>query len=240
MAHNLSTTSSGEDLARDFKESFQIKAEQDGDDIREMDAQDDASRLLHSHQLRHPVDGDCTYCAAQAKGGLGDYLGHLAGSAGFDHVVFSLEVDLLRVSAAMHDTSGRKRLRTLEAVGDSALSTVVAIIADSLGWAVGDYQQARSVCTNNRLLSDVFFSSPLSGYVSFPGDVRSVAATVGAKTLESALGLLCVHSGLSAVFSAAYILGVFRGHKWPGGLSSHDLARLVVVGGKLESLSHGF
>jgi len=85
---------------------------------------------------------------------------------------------------------GKRRLRTLAAVGDAALTLHLVTHQWAINATVESAQAARSRLTSNKHLNLVMAQTGLLQYVSFPGGVDPVTTTGTATAFEAILGVL--------------------------------------------------
>jgi len=104
-------------------------------------------------------------------------------------------LDLVTNSAALLGHEQKKQLRSLEAVGDAALSMMIARDNYLRGEPVERYQNLRSVVTSNKILTDKFVEHVPKGAVAFLPTVNPAAGVTGAKALESILGAIWLDLG---------------------------------------------
>jgi len=117
-------------------------------------------------------------------------------------------VELISSSAALLPESGKRRLRSLEALGDAAISTCIAQDNYFRGESAQRYQDLRSRVTSNKVLAEVFCSSVPEGAVKFVGSVNPNTGVVGAKALESIFGAVWLHYGAEGVSKLLNHLGL--------------------------------
>lgn len=138
--------------------------------------------------------------------------GWLANVSGVAAVKFSSDqVHVVSNSAALLDQGGRRRLRVFEAVGDSALTLVVALRCQERDESVEAFQSMRRAHTANTNLTVLFNSVVPDGCVAFAGGVDPHVGTVGAKALESLVGLVCIVGGMDAVHRMCDTIGLLGG-----------------------------
>jgi len=102
------------------------------------------------------------------------------------------------------------RLKTLEAVGDSALSLAVALKCAREGRSAEEYQNARSAVTSNPSLSALYVRVVPQGFVTVVAGVDPGRGKVGAYILEGWIGLICLELGNSAVDTFCTNLGLYE------------------------------
>lgn len=117
-------------------------------------------------------------------------------------------LQLISKSAALLDEEGKRKLRSLEAVGDSALSALLAYDNYLCGGSVQRYQDLRSHVTNNKVLSQRFCANIPKDAVAFAGGVDPEAGIVGAKALEAILGAVWIYAGVDALAVVVRKLGL--------------------------------
>jgi len=121
--------------------------------------------------------------------------GWLSSSLGRDVRLSEKSLDLVTNSAALLDHDSKKRLRSLEALGDSVLSMMIARDNYLRSEPVERYQNLRSDITSNKVLSDKFVRHVPPGAVRFLPNVNPAAGVTGAKALESIFGAVWLDLG---------------------------------------------
>jgi len=104
-------------------------------------------------------------------------------------------LSLVTNSAALLDSEARKKLRSLESVGDAVLSLMIARDNYFRAEPVERYQNLRSHVTSNKVLSEKFVQYVPKGAVRFVGNVNPSAGVTGAKALESIFGAVWLELG---------------------------------------------
>lgn len=130
----------------------------------------------------------------------------------FDHA----DAGLVVKTAAFHDAPAKTRLRMLEAVGDNALSMVVAQRCLGEGLSVQDYQTARSLLTSNVHLAGLFVKTGLVSNVQFAAGVPR-DGKVGAGCFEAMLALVYGAGSMSSVLQLCTNASFFSAYEpWAG------------------------
>ena len=151
-----------------------------------------------------------TGCYFMCVGGSSQLSEWLIEAIGEDGDIPLEDYVLIQSSAALLREDRKRRLRSLEALGDSAITLVLAQDNYARGESVQRFQDLRSRVTNNKVLSETFVSRIPAGFVSFAGGVDPNAGVTGAKALEAIFGAIWLKSGVSGVSKFLRFLGLVK------------------------------
>jgi len=144
--------------------------------------------------------------------GLGPYLARLSGVP--DHVFDPTDLVIVSSSAALLGPVHKRRLKMLEALGDSVLSSDIALRCLREGRTAEEYQNARSVVTSNPSLSRLYAENVPAGMVTFASGVDPGKGKVGAYVIEAWLGLVYNELGADALSAVCSAIGVYSQYTW--------------------------
>lgn len=150
-----------------------------------------------------PVNFELIRSGARVGGSLGEWLARVSGEA--EHVFDAEDLLIVSTVAANLSSDRKHRLQMFEAAGDAALTAVVASRCLRDKKTAQAYQEERSRVTGNAYLSVVYNKYYPPGVIVLPAGVTS-EGRVGAKILESAVGLVLVELGLEAVDRMCHML----------------------------------
>jgi hypothetical protein len=158
------------------------------------------SSIYHDLVSKGPVSKATPFWASLSvgEGSLSVWLREHSGVQGGIQIPDNV-MNLICKSAALLDEDGKRKLRSLEAVGDSSLSALLALDNYLCGGSAQRYQDLRSHVTNNKVLSQRFCAKLPKDSVMFVGGVNPEAGVVGAKALESILGAVWIYAGVDAL-----------------------------------------
>lgn len=167
------------------------------------------SSIYHELVARGPVQPTASFSASLSvgEGSLSVWLRESSGVPGGLSMPDEI-IGLISKSAALLDEDGKRRLRSLEAVGDSALTALLALDNFHAGGSAQRFQDLRSHVTNNKVLSQCFCSKLPRDSVMFVGGVDPQAGVVGAKALESIFGAIWLYFGIDSLATVVQQLGL--------------------------------
>jgi len=201
-----------DDFADDMRELAIERAEQVGEELRELDEQDRLARELSEDEIKHPGDG-CTFCASSAASrDLGRWLSHMCGA--YVHEFAAKDLYVVSRTLAFLDDGGRRELGMLALLGDAAATYVVVDKCYKLKFGKSRASDARTKCTAWSAMARVFVASVPAGFVSFPQDVDPGATRAGGEALEALFGLVSRDLGLVHASLFAANVKLFSSYKF--------------------------